>query len=172
MKLIQLMILFSFLSCFAQKKLKIETIISKTTTVTRVNPETGKQYTTSKFVEVTERFHPSINIKTEENNALSILLEGNITSAGLSCNRIKKIRYVKGKPLGDTITLKYYVEIKNIPGKESAGVNGYNYRKLISYKIPKDIKVVKVELYEDRISLKQNSKIPKIKLVAEDIFKK
>ncbi|WP_185145652.1 hypothetical protein [Empedobacter tilapiae] len=66
--------------------------------------------------------------------------------------------------------MKFYVEIVNIAGKEGATIKGYNYSKEENYNIPKDVKVINIELYEDRLSQRTGSKHPKLKLVAQQIF--
>ncbi len=45
--------------------------------------------------------------------------------------------------------LKYFVEIKLISGKEGANLRGYNYTKQETYKVPKGVKVIHIELFED-----------------------
>ncbi|MDM1298316.1 hypothetical protein HXZ94_07350 [Empedobacter falsenii] len=159
--------LFPFLSCSSQTKLKIETILSAPAIVTVQNAETGRTYSQSRYVTQTARLEHAILMQSQSDKQLIFLLQGNIVSAGLSINKVKKIRFEKAEQIGDSITLKYYVEIVNIGGKESATVAGYNYSKEESYKIPKDVKAIKIELYEDRIKQRTGSKIPKLKLVAE-----
>ena len=112
----------------------------------------------------------AILIQSQSGNELIFLLQGNIASGGLSINKIKKIRFEKAEQIGDSITLKYYVEIVNLAGKEAATVEGYNYSKEELYTIPKDVKAIKIELYENRIEQRTGSKLPKLKLVAEQTF--
>ena len=118
----------------------------------RINQETEmcqKQY--HSYNDYTERLDPVIKIVSKEQNRLKIRIEGNISSAGLSMNRMRRIRLEEGKWQGDCITLKYMAEIKKIPGKEIAGIHGYNYTQELSYKLPKGIKHVKLELYESHL---------------------
>lgn len=151
----QPMILISFLALFScntnAQKLNITTIYSEPKRSTREVPETGAvhHYTTRK--EVTERFSPMIVMISKNAEILKFRIQGNISSGGHNINRIRKIRFEKGEQNGNSMTLRYYVEIKKIPGKESADVTGYNYTKDESFKIPNDIKIIKIELYEDRI---------------------
>lgn len=77
-------------------------------------------------------------------------MQGNIYSGGHNIRQVRKIRFEKGDDAGDSLILRYYVEVRKIPGKENANVAGYNYSKDISYRIPKDVKMIKVELYEER----------------------
>lgn len=170
MKLLYILMFIPFLNCSGQSKLNIETIFAKPTRVTDVVPETGKTYYRNTYIAVTKRLDPSILLQTKTDDKLKFLLQGNISSQGLSAHKIKKIRFEKGDQQANSITLKYYVEIAHVPGKEGATVHGYNYSKEIFYKIPKNINVVLIELYEDRITQRTGSKIPKLKLVANEIF--
>ena len=77
------------------------------------------------------------------------------------------IRFERGEQKGNTITLRYYVEIKKYPGKESADVKGYNYTKDEIYKIPNDVKLINIQLYEDRID---GIAATNPKLIAEQTF--
>lgn len=65
------------------------------------------------------------------------------------------------------MTLRYYVEVKKIPGKESSDVVGYNYTKDEIYKIPNDVKIIKIELYENQI---KDTSATTPKLIAEQTF--
>lgn len=165
-----IILLFPFLSCSVQNKLKIETILAAPARVTSQNVETGRTYPRSTYVIVTPLLDHAILMLNQSDKTIDLLLQGNISSSGLSINNIKKIRLKKTEQVGDVITLKYYVEIVNISGKEGSTVQGYNYSKVESYKIPDKVKTLKVELYEDRISQRTGSKLPKLKLVAEHFF--
>lgn len=170
MKLVYLLICIPFLNCSAQRKLNIEPILSEPSRVTQEDPETGRtiQRTTSTIV--TDVLDPMIKLQSKENGKLTFLLQGNITSSGHSINKVKKIRLEKVQQEGGSITLKYYVEIKHIPGKEGANVHGYNYSQNETYNIPKGVQSVYIEMYEDRINKKTGSKQPDLKLVAEQAF--
>ncbi|MNE77985.1 hypothetical protein D3C80_1743480 [compost metagenome] len=103
--------------------------------------------------------------KTAE--TLKFRLQGNVHSSGHTINQVRKIRFEKGEQYGNTITLRYFVEIKRIPGKEKADVRGYNYTKDETYKIPNDVKLIKIELYEDRIN---ESSVTNPALIAQHNF--
>src|SRR5690606_25407665 len=105
-----------------------------------------------------------------ENDKLTFLLQGNISSGGHSINKVRRIRLEKVLQEGNSVRLKYYVEIKYIPGKEGANVRGYNYSQEETYNIPEGIQSVYVEMYEDRINKKEGSQQPKLKLVAKQVF--
>ncbi|MGJ1366072.1 hypothetical protein [Sphingobacterium spiritivorum] len=98
---------------------------------------------------------------------LKFRIQGNISSGGLNINKIRKIRFEKGQQNGNNITLRYFAEVKMIPGKEGSDVVGYNYTKDETYKIPGDVKIIKIELYEDRI---KNTSGTTPKLIAEQTF--
>lgn len=68
-----------------------------------------------------------------------------ITSTGL-----EKFDLKKENSLGNAITLRYFVELQRKPGKENANLVGYNYTKDEIYKIPHNVKIIKIESYEDR----------------------
>lgn len=167
----QLMILASFLTLFGcetnAQKLNVTAIYSEPNQVTREVPETGAvhNYTTRK--EVTKRLNPMIFLISKNAEILKFRIQGNISSGGLNINQVRKIRFEKGEQNSNSMTLRYYVEIKKIPGKEGSDVVGYNYTKDEIYKIPSDVKIIKIELYEDRI---KNISDTTPKLIAEQTF--
>ncbi|MDR2236758.1 MAG: hypothetical protein LBE92_11600 [Chryseobacterium sp.] len=149
-----LMILTSFLALAGCKteaqKLKISTVYAKPERVEREVPETGSVHTFTTLKEVTVRLEPGIFMLAKNKETLKFRIQGNIYSAGHTIHRVTKIRFEKGEQNGNSITLKYYVKIKKNSGKESAEVRGYNYTKDETYRIPDDVKLIKIELYEDR----------------------
>ena len=148
-----LMILVSIFALFGcqtkAQTLEITTIHIEPKRVTQEVPETGKQHTYTTYQEVTERSVPAVSLVSKEDNVLRFRIQGNISSRGLQIRKVSKIRFEQGEQLGNGITLKYYVNIKHIPGKEGATIAGYNYSKEEKYKIPHDVKVVHVEVYEE-----------------------
>ncbi|UKB86118.1 hypothetical protein LF887_10975 [Chryseobacterium sp. MEBOG06] len=165
------MILTSFLalvSCKADaQKLKVFTIFREPKKVAKEVSETGKTHTYTTRQEVTERLNPLIFMLSKNDGTLKFRLQGNISSSGHSIRQVRKMRYEKGEQNGNFITLRYFVEIKKIPGKESADVKGYNYSKDETYTIPKDVKVINIELYEDRIN---DTSATKPKFIAQQTF--
>ncbi len=158
-------ILTSFLTLFGcetnAQKLNVETIYAEPKRHTREVPETGTvhKYTTRK--EITKRLSPMIVMTSRNPEILKFRIEGNISSGGHNIYQIRKIRFEKGEQNGNCMTLRYYVEVKKIPGKESADVVGYNYTKDDTYKIADSVKIIKIELYEDEIN-DRSIKIPKL----------
>ncbi|SHF73867.1 hypothetical protein [Chryseobacterium vrystaatense] len=165
------MISTSFLALFGCKtsaqKMQITAIYSQPNRVTREVPETGATHTYTTNKEVTERFSPVIFMLSKNAETLKFRIQGNISSGGHTINQVRKLRLEKGEQNGNTITLKYYMEIKKIPGKESADIKGYNYTKDETYKIPVDIKIIRIELYEDRMN---DTAGTTPKLIAEKTF--
>ncbi|WET50054.1 hypothetical protein PYS58_02765 [Chryseobacterium indologenes] len=160
--------LLALLSCKGNaQKLKVTAIYTEPKRVTKVIPETGKPHPYTTREAVTERLHPRIVMLTKNAEELQFQIQGNVSSGGHSIHQVKKIRFEKGEQNGNTITLRYYTEIKKIPGKESADVQGYNYTKNEVYKIPNGIKIIKVELYEERINDPLDTKP---KLIAQQTF--
>ena len=104
---------------------------------------------------------------SKNTETLKFRIQGNISSGGHTINKIRKIRFEKGEQNGNCITLRYYTEIEKIPGKENANVLGYNYAKEETYIIPHDIKIIRIELYENRIN-DTSDKNPK--LIAQQTF--
>ena len=153
--------MFSFLSlfsCVSQSKKEIngskikfrlnDPILSKPGKRTVVDPETNTSRAFSSYIEYTPRLEPKITIRYDDSSNLIYDLQGNIYSGGLSIHNVKKIR-IENEVKNDTLWIKNYVEIKRIPGKESATINGYNYSKQNKIKVPKDIKTIKIQLLED-----------------------
>lgn len=170
MKLFYLLLCISFLNCSAQRKLNIETILAEPSRITQEDPETGKTIQRTTLSVVTNVLEPMIQLQVKENDKLAFLLQGNISSGGHSINKVRRIRLEKVQQEGNSVRLKYYVEIKYIPGKEGANVRGYNYSQEETYNIPEGIQSVYVEMYEDRINKKEGSQQPKLKLVAKQVF--
>lgn len=164
------MILTSFLTLFGCKtdaqKLQISTIYTEPARVTREVPGTDSTHTFATQKEIVERLDPRISMLFKNTESLQFRIQGNISSGGHSINQIRKIRFEKGAQVGNSITLRYFVEIKKKPGKESANVRGYNYVKDENYQIPKDVKIINVELYEHHI----NTSETKPKLIAQQTF--
>ncbi|AZA85208.1 hypothetical protein C1637_15180 [Chryseobacterium lactis] len=158
----------TLLSCETDaQKLKIATIYAAPKRVVKEIPETGKTHIYTTRQEVTERLSPMILMLSKNAETLQFRIQGNIDSSGHNIHQVRKIRFEKGELNGNGITLRYYVEIKKKPGKESADVKGYNYTKDETYNIPNDVKIIKIELYEDRINDAPDSKP---KLIAQQIF--
>lgn len=164
------MILTSFLTLFGCKtdaqKLQVSTIYTEPTKVTREFPVTDSTHTFTTRTEITERLDSRIFMRSKNAENLKFRIQGNISSGGHTIHQIRKIRFEKGAQVGNSITLRYYVEIKRKPGKENANVTGYNYVKDENYKIPKDVKIINVELYEEHI----NTSEVKPKLIAQQTF--
>ncbi|WP_260255410.1 hypothetical protein [Elizabethkingia anophelis] len=167
----QLMILASFLILFGceanAQKLNVTTVYSEPNRVTREFPETGGKHTYTTRKEVTERLNPMIVMTSKNAETLKFRIQGNISSGGLNINKIRKIRLEEAAQNGNSLTLRYYVEVKKIPGKESSDVVGYNYTKDEIYKIPNDVKIIKIELYENQI---KDTSATTPKLIAEQTF--
>lgn len=121
-----------------------------------------------------ERLIPSIEIISKNKNNLKLSIQGNISSSGLSINKVKRIYFKESKLEQETITLKYIVEIQRIAGKENVSIRGYNYEQQMIYKIPKGTKHIKLELYEDYVGnrFKENSKLvfEDVKFIVLDYF--
>ncbi|MGN7864077.1 hypothetical protein [Chryseobacterium sp. 22458] len=164
-------ILTSFLALLScrnnAQKLQVSTIYTEPQRITKEVEETGTTHTYSTRKEVTGRLEPGIVMISKTKEILTFRIQGNISSGGLTINKVKNLRFEKGEQNGNTLTLRYYVEIKKYPGKESAGVHGYNYMKNETYRLPDDVKILKIELYEDRINDTSNIKQ---KRIAQQIF--
>lgn len=167
----QALILISFVAFAGCKintqRLQISAIQTEPKRVAKENPETGTTYTFTSRSEIIERLTPQIFMLSKTAETLKFRLQGNVHSSGHTINQVRKIRFEKGEQYGNTITLRYFVEIKRIPGKEKADVRGYNYTKDETYKIPNDVKLIKIELYEDRIN---ESSVTNPALIAQHNF--
>lgn len=165
------MVLTSFLVLSGCKtdaqKVKISAIYAEPKRITKEIPETGVAHAYTTHKEATERLDPKIFMLSKNAETLKFRIQGNISSAGHTINQVRKIRFEKGEQNGNTITLRYYTEVKRIPGKESANIRGYNYTKDEVYRIPADVKIIKIELYEEHIN---DSSDIKPKLIAQQTF--
>lgn len=139
-------------SCKTQdQKLQISPIYAEPKKLINASSEDGKEYLITSLTEVTQRLQALIAIVSQNKEKLKLHIQGNISSAGLSIQKVRKIRFEETKLEDNSISLKYMVEIKKIPGKESANIRGYNYEQEMNYEIPKGVKYIKLELYEDYI---------------------
>ncbi|WP_104381147.1 hypothetical protein [Sphingobacterium sp. HMA12] len=152
----QFTILISFVALTGCKintqRLQVSAIQTEPKRMIKVNPETGTTYTFTSRSRVTKRLPYQIFMLSKTAEKLKFRIQGNIYSSGHHINRIRKIRFEKGKQLGNAITLRYFVELQRKPGKENVNVEGYNYTKDEIYEIPHDVKIIKIELYEDRLN--------------------
>lgn len=162
-----LMILASIFTLFGcqmkAQALQKTTIYTEPKQVTREVPETGEQHTYTTSQEVTERLVPAVSLVSKEDKVLRFRIQGNISSRGHRICNVSKIRFEQGEEFGNSITLKYYVVVKHISGKESGNVAGYNYNKEEKYKIPANVKVINIEVYEEHPNQEP-------KLIAEQKF--
>ncbi|MCP1997335.1 hypothetical protein [Flavobacterium sp. HSC-61S13] len=154
--LTSLMLLLGFKT--QAQKLTVTTIYATAQRVTREIPETDRTYSSTTLREVTPRLEPEVLMLSTNKSKLHFRIQGNISSSGHQVRNVSGIRYEKGEQNDKEITLKYYVEIKNKPGKEGALIKGYNYTKDMSYRIPKGVKRLKIELYEDHLNLSAATK--------------
>ncbi len=165
------MILTVFLALLTCKnnagKLKISTIYTEPKRVIKEIPETNKTHTYNTREEIGERLNPMILMLFKNDETFAFRLQGNISSGGHRINQIRKIRFEKGEQNGNAITLRYYTEIKKTSGKESADIAGYNYTQDETYTIPDGVKILKIELYEDRVN---NSLHTRHKVIAQQTF--
>lgn len=158
----------AFLSCKSTgQKLKVSEILAKPQKVENKLLESRSTHVFTTFKEVTPRLSSSVFLIRKNTEELQFQIQGNINSSGHNSNKINKISFEKGEQSGNSVTLKYYVEIKKVSGKENNDVRGYNYTKIESYKIPKGVKLIKIELYENRNNV---TAIDNPKLIVEQTF--
>lgn len=155
-KMIKYFIIFTLVLIFwgcktKNSKPQIAPIYSKLNTLTIPLDENGATHTYTTSRDAADRLKPNIKLLTKRNKKLKFRIQGNISSGGLSMNRIIKIRLEKEEQKSDSLTLRYHVEIRKISGKESATIKGYNYAKDMVYNIPKNKKVIRIQLYHDHI---------------------
>lgn len=160
--------LFAVLSCKGNaQKLQVTAIYTEPKRVIKEISEAGVAHAYTTHKEITERLDPKVFMLSKNAETLKFRIQGNISSDGHTINQVRKIRFEKGEQNGNTITLRYYTEVKRSPGKESANVRGYNYTKDEVYRIPADVKIIKIELYEEHINDLSDTKP---KLTAQQIF--
>ena len=160
--------LFAVLGCKGNaRKLQVTAIYTEPKRVIKEIPGAGVAHAYTTHKEVTERLDPKIFMLSKNAETLKFRIQGNISSGGHTINQVRKIRFEKGVQNGNTITLRYYTEVKRVSGKESANVRGYNYTKDEVYRIPADVKIIKIELYEEHIN---DSSDPNPKLITQQTF--
>lgn len=152
MKIQLIFILFSisFVNGNAQRKLQVKPIFGNYITEYRTS-ENGAIIRQRKLIPIGEVFNPEIVFTFNDTNAITYQIKGYNTSGGHSINKIKKIRNEK-ELLDGVLVIKHYVEIVRKPGKESANILGYSYSKNERFKLPKNIKKVRIELYHVQVN--------------------
>src|SRR5690606_24982417 len=111
MKLSYLLMCILFLHCSAQQKLNIETILAEPSRITQEDPETVKTVQRTTIRVLTNVIESMMKLQSEENGELTFLLQGNISWGAHSINKVRRIRLEKEPQQGNSIKLKYYVEI-------------------------------------------------------------
>lgn len=165
MKLLYILLLLPIMNCFGQNKLKVETILTKYISTCK-QTEKGVYVRYRQRVPIIDILEPQINIVHQKGTELKYQLQGNISSGGMSISQVKTIRLEK-EIIEDQLILKHIVMVKHPPGKEGNNVMGYNYMKEEKFKIPNGIKVIKIELHEERLNQRTGSRIPKERLLSE-----
>ncbi len=117
-------------------------------TISEVVDSSALQYFPKASLEAVE---PKITILNKSANKVDFKIQGNIVSNGLSINKVKKIR-TEQEVVNNQLNLKVIVEVVYISGKEGSGIEGYNYEQQREIEIPKNIKSLKIDLIEDRLS--------------------
>lgn len=148
----------TLLSCKTnEQKFRISPIYAEPKKITSDVSENGVSHKFNTFKEIIERLNPLIFMISKEENLLKFRLQGNISSSSHYINHIQKIR-IEEELTGNTLRLKYIVEIKRIAGKENSNIRGYNYTKDETYKIPAGAKIITIELYENFVNKSSDAK--------------
>lgn len=131
----------------AQNSLQTEMIIGKSITACKLT-EKGAYVRYKKVIPTSEVLLPEINMVSQDAKKINYQIKGNISSKGLSANKVKTIR-IEQEIIDGFLVLKHYVEIVGIAGKEGNDVLGYNYTKNEMLSLPKEVKNIKLELYHE-----------------------
>jgi len=170
MKSIQLLICLLLLNCGTNKKIKIEPIITEPIRVKVQNPETGALSYKNSYKMVTDPLAPQIIVIENKGGSVHYRIQGNIRSGGLSIHRVKRVS-LERVIVGDVLVLRHTAMVIRLAGKEGSLIKGYNYSKEEYQPIPKGIKSIKIELYEDRTSASRSQPFtPVIHLLTEESF--
>lgn len=143
-----IMIFFSFLSCSCQNKLETAPIYTNWSREVSYNSTNGDAIYSTKNVLITPRLPTGITVFSITSNTLKYQMHGAIGWGGHSIQKVRRIR-TEQEQKGDTLLVKHYVEIKRIPGKESANIRGYNFTKNETIRLSDTVKIVSIELYKE-----------------------
>lgn len=141
--------IFSLFNSYADKKIKISTFLiddfNEIDTVIENNSILYKN----------ESKHFYINILNLNDEKIEYRLNGLIRSDKMFQKTIKKIKN-KQEISNGIFYIKHFVEIKPISRKKFDQICNYTYSKEETIKLPKNIKSIKIELYEEIIEKKKN----------------
>lgn len=135
----------------------VTTLLVKPQRVELIDPDTKTRHFRTRFVAVNERLEPAIRLEHATHNSLGYTLQGNIASGGLSINRLQRIR-TEQEIQGTQLTVKHWVQVRRIPGKEAALIRGYNYQQSHTLSLPKHVQGIRIEALEIRTPDASNAK--------------
>lgn len=141
------MLFCSLCGANAQNSLQIEMIIGKSITACELT-EKGAYVSYKKVIPTPEILLPEIIIFSQDSEKITYQIKGNISSKGLSINKVKTIR-IEQEIIDGVLILKHYTEIVGIAGKAGNDVLGFNYTKNEMLTLPKEVNKIKFELYHE-----------------------
>ncbi len=160
MKLLYMFLLCSLFSCKGAKSISIEPILASPKRIPVEHPETGRTSYRNTYVAHTPRCPADIQVLGYSGNQILLRIQGNISSSGFHKQKLHQIS-LHDNIIGDTLVLKYTINLKRIPGKASAHIQGYNYVTEKKYTVPKAIKKIQIELLEELINSNASAAHPK-----------
>jgi len=121
-----------------------------------------------RMVPITEVLSPGFIIQNQDPRKFQFIVQGKVASGGRQIRRFKKFRIEK-KQVADTLYVQYYACIVAIPGKEGNQILGYNYKKVETLPLAKDLLYLSLELLEESPPSISGSG-PKIKSLARELI--
>lgn len=156
------------ISCQGQSKMKTEVLVTDINAFEKVLNNRKKTNNQRVYVDISKKLEPKIFINNEQGNEISYRIQGNVESGGLSINVPQKI--VSQQIISnDTLYIIHTVNIVGIAGKEGNKIKGYNYQQEEKLSVPKEIKMVKIQFYEEFSNQKIKERNKKVLITEKTI---
>lgn len=156
------------ISCQGQSKMKTEVLVTDINAFETAVKNRKKTNDQRVYVDISQKLEPNILINDKQGNEIVYHIQGNVKSGGLSINVPKKIASHQIIS-NDTLVITHIVNIVGISGKEGSSISGYNYQQKELLNIPNEIKMVKIQLYEEFSHQKIKEKNRKVLLTEKRI---
>lgn len=99
------------------------------------------------YVDATPRLPPQVVILSAEGRRVDYRVQGHFSSAGLAARRIAASWQEQASD-GGHLTVRHYLRLEAVAGKEGAQVRGYNYQRPFHLTLPDGITRISIELHE------------------------
>lgn len=137
------------MGCSSPNSLQVETVYSQVVTKPKGENTSGQNRFKPTFKASVAILEPKIVVVSSQDNQIRYEIQSSIASSGLSIQKVRNIALEK-QIVGDTLIVNHIAHVVLKPGKESANILGYNYRKEQMIDLPSNIKQIQISLLEQR----------------------